>query len=73
MAGESEEVVSPVDEEQEKVLEARAFRHMDLVTLNVPVTDLGADAAAASATPEEIEPNADDEFEIVTSGWVDES
>ena len=73
MAGGSEEVVSPVDEEQEEVLEARAFRHLDLVTLNVPETDLGADPVTGRTAPGEIEPSADDGFEIVTSGWVDES
>ena len=73
LAGGSEEVVSPVDEEQEEMLEARAFRHQNLVTLNAPETDLGADPVTESTAPEEIEPSAGDEFEIVTSGWVDES
>ena len=73
VAGEPDEAASPAEEEQEEVLEARAFRHLDLVTLNVPETDLGADPVTESTAPEEIEPSADDEFEIVTSGWVDES
>ena len=57
VAGEPDEAASPAEEEQEEVLEARAFRHSDLATLNR--LDLGADPAAASTVPEGTEPNAD--------------
>ena len=64
--------VEPVDATPIEVT-IRSVSGEQLLTLHVPETDLGADPATESATPEEIEPNADDEFEIVTSGWVDES
>ena len=72
-AGGSKEVVSPTDEEQEERLEARAFRHSNLATLNVPETELRVDPVTGYPASGEIEPSAEDEFEIVTPGWVDES
>ena len=57
MAGESDEVASQAAEEQEEVLEARAFRHSDLATLNR--LDLGAHPEAASTVPEGTETSTD--------------